>query len=115
MFENSAKICFETFAGFDPSIRWYFWMVSSLILLRSLGVHILKQLFFSISVSGGFSNIYFAASQLGKYLATINLDFQKIIVNCKWPCENAQLDRKRLPVFDTNFIRPIFITGCENK
>ena len=38
-----------------------FWMVSSLILLRSLRVYILKQLFFSISVNSGFGNIYLAA------------------------------------------------------
>ena len=36
-------------------------MVSSLILLRSLRVYILKQLFFSISVNSGFRNIYLAA------------------------------------------------------
>ena len=34
-----------------------FLMVSSLILLRSLRVYILKQLFFSISVNSGFGNI----------------------------------------------------------
>ena len=39
----------------DLSIKSYFLMVSSLILLRSLRVHILKQLFFSISVNSGFS------------------------------------------------------------
>ena len=48
-------------------------MVSSLILLRSLRVYILKQLFFS----SGFRNIYLATSWLGKYLATINLDFKE--------------------------------------
>ena len=37
-------------------------MVSSLILLRSLRVYILKQLFFSISVNSGFRNIYLATS-----------------------------------------------------
>ena len=37
-------------------------MVSSLILLRSLRVCILKQSFFSISVSSGFRNIYLAAN-----------------------------------------------------
>ena len=37
-------------------------MVSSLILLRSLRVYILKQSFFSISVSSGFRNIYLAAN-----------------------------------------------------
>ena len=36
--------------------------VSSLILLRSLHVYILKQSFFSISVSSGFRNIYLAAN-----------------------------------------------------
>ena len=36
---------------FDLSIKSYFWMVSFLILLRSLRVYILKQLFFSISVN----------------------------------------------------------------
>ena len=54
MFENSAKICFETFAGFDPSIRSYVLTVSFLILLRSLRVYILRKLFFSISVNSGF-------------------------------------------------------------
>ena len=52
-------------------------MISSLILLRSLSVYILKQLFFSISVNSGFRNIYLAASQLGKYLVTIHLDFKE--------------------------------------
>ena len=45
----------------DLSIESYFLMVSSLILLRSLRVYILKQLFFSISVKSGFrilSRIY---------------------------------------------------------
>ena len=41
----------------DLSIKSYFLMVSSLILLRSLRVYILKQLFFSISVKSGFRNI----------------------------------------------------------
>ena len=41
----------------DLSIKTYFLMVSSLILLRSLCVYILKQLFFSISVNSGFRNI----------------------------------------------------------
>ena len=36
--------------------------VSSLILLRSLHVYILKQSLFSISVSSGFRNIYLAAN-----------------------------------------------------
>ena len=42
----------------DLSIKSYFWMVSSRILLRSLLVYILEQLFFSISVNSGFRNIY---------------------------------------------------------
>ena len=52
-------------------------MVSSLILLRSLCVYILKQLFFSISVNSGFRNIYLASSRLGKYLTAIHLDFKE--------------------------------------
>ena len=59
------------------SIKSYFLMVSSLILLRSLHVYILKQLFFSISVNSGFRNIYLATSWLGKYFATIHLDFKE--------------------------------------
>ena len=61
MFENSAKIYFKTYAWFDLSIKPYFLMVSSLILLRPLRVYILKQLFFSISVNRGFGNIHLAA------------------------------------------------------
>ena len=61
----------------DLSIKSYFLMVSSLILLRSLRVYILKQLFFSISVNSGFRNIYLATSWLGKYLATIHFDFKE--------------------------------------
>jgi len=61
----------------DLSIKSYFLMVSSLILLRSLRVYILKQLFFSISVNSGFRNIYLATSWLGKYFATIHLDFKE--------------------------------------
>ena len=57
----------------DLSIKSYFWMVSSLILLRSLHVYILKQLFFSISVNSGFRNIYLATSRLGKYVATTSI------------------------------------------
>ena len=57
----------------DLSIKSYFLMVSSLILLRSLRVYILKQLFFS----SGFRNIYLATSWLGKYLATIKLYFKE--------------------------------------
>ena len=52
---------FQTYAWFDLSIKSYFLMVSSLILLRSLRVYILKQLFFSISVNSGFGIIYPAA------------------------------------------------------
>ena len=77
MFKNSAKIYFYTFAWFDPSIESYFLIVSYLILLRSRCVYILKQLFFSISVNSGFWDIYLAASRLGKYLATLHLDFKE--------------------------------------
>ena len=61
----------------DLSIKSYFLLISSLILLRSLCVYILKQLFFSISVNSGFRNIYLATSWLGKYFATIPLDFKE--------------------------------------
>ena len=56
----------------DLSIQSYFLLVSSLILLRSPRVYILKQLFFSISVTSGFRNIYLdlATSWLGKYFDT---------------------------------------------
>ena len=56
----------------DLSIQSYFLMVSSLILLRSPRVYILKQLFFSISVTSGFRNIYLdlATSWLGKHFDT---------------------------------------------
>ena len=47
------------------------------ILSRSLCVYILKQLFFSISVNSGFKNIYLTTSWLGKYFATIHLDFKE--------------------------------------
>ena len=57
----------------DLSIKSYFLMVSSLILLRSLRMCILKQLLFSISVNSGFRNIYLATS----WRATIHLDFKK--------------------------------------
>ena len=57
----------------DLSIKSYFLMVSSLILLRSLRVYILKQLLFSISLNSGFRNIYLATS----WRATIHLDFKK--------------------------------------
>ena len=61
-------------------------MVSSLILLRSLRVYTLKQLFFSISVNSGFRNIYLPTSWLGKYLATIedelNIDGGKQVLAC---------------------------------
>ena len=61
----------------DLSIKSYFLMVSSLILLRSLRVYVLKQLFFSISVNSGFRNIYLATSWLGTHFATIHLDFKE--------------------------------------
>ena len=60
-------------------------MVSYLILLRSLRVYILKQLFFSISVSisvFGLRNIYLAASQLGKYIVTIHPNLSYVTLNC---------------------------------
>ena len=65
----------------DLSIQSYFLMVSSVILLRSPRVYILKQLFFSISVTSGFRNIYLhlATSWLGKYFDT-NL-FTSILKN----------------------------------
>ena len=53
-------------------------MVSSLILLRSLRVYILKQFFFSISVNSGFRNIYLAA-----IFSHYSPRFQRIIV--KYP------------------------------
>ena len=77
------KFCKDLFLSFrvsswpDLSIKSYFFMVSSLILLRSLRMCILKQLFFSISVNSGFRNIWFATSWLGIYLATIHLDFRE--------------------------------------
>jgi len=53
-------------------------MVSSLIVLRSLRVYILKQLFFSISVNIVAVGIFTSPlSRLGKYLATIHLDFKE--------------------------------------
>ena len=61
----------------DLSVKSYFLMVSSLMLLGSLPVYILKQLFFSVSVNSGFRKIYLATSWLGKYLATIHLDFKE--------------------------------------
>ena len=61
----------------DLSIKLYFLMVSSLILLRSLRVYILKQLFFSISVNSGFRNIYLATPWLGKTFATVHLDVKE--------------------------------------
>ena len=51
------------------SIKSYFLMVSSLILLRSLHVYIRKQLFFSMSVNSDFRNIYLATSWLGEYIS----------------------------------------------
>ena len=67
----------------DLSIKSYFLMVSSPILLRSLRVYILKQLLFSISVNSGFRNIYLASSWLGKHLASIHLDFKEWLLNIK--------------------------------
>ena len=59
-------------------------MVSSLILLSSLRVYILKQLFFSISVNSGFGNIYLAAFAARQIFGHYSPRFQRIIVNCKW-------------------------------
>ena len=39
-------------------------------------MYILKPLFFSISVNSGFGKL----SRLGKYLATIHLDFQELLL-----------------------------------
>ena len=61
----------------DMSIKSYFLMVSSLILLRSLRVYILKQLFFPISVNSGFRNIYLALRPSVSIPATIHLDFKE--------------------------------------
>ena len=59
-------------------------MLSFLILLRSLRVYILKQLFFSLSVNSGFRNSYLAASRLGpEIFSHYSPRFQRIIV--KWP------------------------------
>ena len=53
-------------------------MVSSLILLRSLRVYILKQ---SILVNSGFRNIYLATLRLRKYIAVVvNFLFQLIFI-----------------------------------
>ena len=51
----------------DLSIKSYLWMVSSLILFRSLRVYILKQLLFSISVNSGFWNILPLFTSISKY------------------------------------------------
>ena len=61
----------------DLSIKSYFLVVSSPILLRSLRVYILKQVFFLILVNSDFRNIYLATSWHGKYFATIHLDFKE--------------------------------------
>ena len=50
-------------------------------LLRSLRVYVLKKLFFSISVNGGFRNIYLVAARLSNNLATIHLDFKEYLLN----------------------------------
>ena len=81
MFENSAKIYFLTYAWFDLSIKLYFLMVFSLILLRSLRVYIVKQLFFSISVNSGFKNIYPAAFAARQIFSHYSPRLQRIIVH----------------------------------
>ena len=65
---------FKLTRQFYLSIKSYFLTVYPLILLRSLRVYILKQLFFSISVNSGFRNIYLAAK---KFSATVHLDFKE--------------------------------------
>ena len=54
-----------------------------MILLRSLCVYILKQLFFIISVNSGSINIYLATLRLGKYSATIYLDFKESLLSIR--------------------------------
>ena len=60
-------------------------MVSSLILLRSLRVYILKQLFFSISVNSGFRNIYLAAFASRYIFSHYSPRFQRIFVKYNIP------------------------------
>ena len=64
----------------DLSIKSYCLMVSSLILLRSLRVYILKQLFFSISVNSGVRNICLTAFAALYILSHYSPRFQRIIV-----------------------------------
>ena len=77
-------------------------MVSSLILLRSLRVYILKQLFFSISVNSGFRNIYLATSWLGKYFATIHLDFKEDLLLAQGSANFQQFVSNRLTELEQN-------------
>ena len=81
MFDNST---IRVSSWPDLSIKSYFLMVSSQILLRSLRVYILHQLFFSISVNSGLRNIYLATSWLGKIFSHHSPRFQRIIVKY-WP------------------------------
>ena len=86
-------------------------MVSFLILLRSLRVYILKQLFFSLSVNSGFRNSYLAASRLGpEIFSHYSPRFQRLIV--KWPGNFiTKLVHKTLEVnyaFKIHFISVIF-------
>ena len=73
-------------------------MVSSLILLRSLRVYVLKQLFFSISVNSGFRSL--AAWRPGKQ-KHYSHRFQRIIVNYRIPLFSLEF-----PVFPALFPRP---------
>ena len=76
-------------------------MISSLILLRSLRVYILKQLFFSISVNSGLRNIYLATGSVN-----ILPPFTSILNN-NWPCSVLNLMRSDWhPVEATNIIEP---------
>ena len=77
---RSDRLVFILFLNFRvlwPINQIDFLMVSSLILLRSLRVYILKQLFFSISVTSGFRNIYLATPWLGKNFVTVHLDVKE--------------------------------------
>ena len=63
-------------------------MVSSQILLRSLRVYILKQLFFSISVNSGFRNITSPRITLtvGVVIHVTRQRWNDSIIGLKWPC-----------------------------
>ena len=65
----------------DLSIKSYFLMVSSLILLRSLGVYILKQLLFSISVNIVALGIFTSPLHGSVNILQLFPSTQRIIVN----------------------------------